>query len=192
MTWCITETVFSQAACQWQTLRWGNSNILNSRLSKSWSLADLQVFGMMVSPGQQHGGKQVSRPHKHSVHFWDVHADFVIGFAPIWLDYEDDTQLSCARGMRQICVLSPRRQLDWPTCVLAAQGHQEPVPLLWGKVCTREDNSFRTHFMKQVHHLKEQKGGFFFKLSVLTNLISHTHMNTCLDSILPCLDFPPC
>lgn len=45
----------------------------------------------MVSPGQQHGGKQVSGPHKHSVHFGDVHADFLIGFAPIGFDYEEDT-----------------------------------------------------------------------------------------------------
>lgn len=66
--------------------------------------ANLQVFGVMVGPGQQHGGEQVSRPHKHRVHLGDVHADFLTGSLPVWFDCQDDTRLSRDGGMRQICV----------------------------------------------------------------------------------------
>ena len=45
----------------------------------------------MVSPGQQHSSKQVSCSHKHSIHFGDVHADFLTAAGPIWSDYSEDT-----------------------------------------------------------------------------------------------------
>lgn len=41
----------------------------------------------MVSPGKQQGGEKVSCPYKYSIHFGDVHADFLTGLGPVWFHY---------------------------------------------------------------------------------------------------------
>lgn len=95
ITWCMTDTVFSQAACGTQKWRWITAAQLEptSCLEPPWD-SDLQVFGVMVSPGQQQGGKQVPRAHKHSVHFGNVHADFMTGNCPIWIYYNEEKQVN--------------------------------------------------------------------------------------------------
>lgn len=109
-----------------------------------------------MSPGQQHGRKEVSSPHKHSIHSGDVHADFLSALGPIWFHYSGDTQNNHFKTPLSFCfhkvqALSEERRLD--TYSLAPKRHQELVSLFGGQVCTCEDDSLWTHLMKQVHHL---------------------------------------
>lgn len=53
------------------------------------SVSDLQVFGVFVSPGQQHGSKQVPCPHKYSVDFGDIYADFLTASGPVFFRYSE-------------------------------------------------------------------------------------------------------
>ena len=51
------------------------------------SVAYLQVLGVVVGPGQEHGCKQVARSHKHCVHFGDVHPNLLAAAGPVRFHY---------------------------------------------------------------------------------------------------------
>lgn len=125
-----------------------------SLLPPPWD-SDLQVFGVKVSPGQQHGGKQVPRAHKHSVHFGNVHADFLTGNRPIWIHCNEEKKvnkpLNSYKWTGAATAWLPLSM--WLTYLLAAKGHQVLVPEFGGQVCTGEDDSLRAHFVEQVHNL---------------------------------------
>lgn len=79
----------------------------------------------MVSPGQQHGGKQVPRAHKHSVHFGNVHADFMTGNCPIWVYYNEEKQVN--KPLKKTTTW----QLDWSCDCLGR------LPIFWLPRATR-------------------------------------------------------
>ena len=51
------------------------------------SVAYLQVLGMVVGPGQEHGCKQVAGSHKHCIHFGDVHPNLLAAAGPVRFHY---------------------------------------------------------------------------------------------------------
>ena len=71
-----------------------NSNLLKIILFHVVSCTHLQIFGVVVSPCEQHGSKQVPSAHKHGVHLRDVNAYFLSPVSPIWFNWK-----------RAICVL---------------------------------------------------------------------------------------